>query len=34
MASPTTLNTSTLARSRAPSEKWLLSHPMTRPWKT
>lgn len=34
MASPTTLNASTLARSRAPSEKRLLSRPMTRPWKT
>ena len=34
MASPTTLKTSTLARSRALSEKWLLSRPMTRPWMT
>ena len=34
IASPTTLKTSTLARSRSPSEKWLLSRPMTRPWMT
>lgn len=34
MASPTMLKASTLARSSAPSEKWLLSRPMTRPWMT
>lgn len=34
MASPTTLNTSTLARSSTASEKRLLSRPMTRPWTT
>lgn len=31
MASPTTMKTSVLAQSRDPSEKWLLSRPMTRP---
>jgi hypothetical protein len=34
MASPTMAKTSTLACSKASSEKCLLSHPMTRPWIT
>lgn len=34
MASPTAMKASTLARSSASSEKWLLSCPMTRPWVT
>lgn len=34
MASPTTMKTSTLARSSAASEKWRLNRPMTRPWMT
>lgn len=31
MATPTAMKMSTLARSRVPSEKWLLNHPMTTP---